>query len=577
MGAHSQCQLTSLSFRGKLATESAFEFADCRNMFPPTTPRSAPRSDEALYDLAGTLERYLLSGFPGDLALDLVLNELVVRAAEATHASGAALALTRGDQMVCRAATGELAPGLGVPLSTRDGLSGACLQTRQPQLSVDTEEDARVDREASRLLGIRSILVVPVFRIQDDGRNDGAEHHDSDTDEHKDDEHKDDEHKDDEHKDSEVMGILEVFSADPGAFFNSDQQLLQDFATQCARIRVVATELSWHKPVADLISDDVMPPALPHADFLSPYLLPSEPPPVAVATPDHYPVAFEPSGHESGPESRPEIFPAESVPPPLAPREMAAGLGLARSRYEVWSLVVGGLAIVAIVGVSFLIGSRVGWLRAATSHAWMSSSTGDRARPAPTSVASNAAQGTQSSSARTFDRTSGKAKQKSPAPVASSDDLVVYEKGKVVFRMKPTPSAAEGDASSGANRQPADLAFGKNAGSANAVVEASSTTKIAASQSVWLSPQQAESRLLSRTEPQFPAAALAAHRAGTVVLHVQVAEDGSVASIRTLSGDPILANAAIEAVRNWRYQPYRQHDRPAQFQTDVTLTFALSN
>jgi len=537
-------------------------------MFPPTTPRCAPRSDEALYDLAGTLEHYLLSGFPGDLALDLVLNELVVRAAEATHASGAALALTRGDQMVCRAATGELAPGLGVPLSTQDGLSGACLQTREPQLSIDTEDDARVDREASRLLGIRSILVVPVFRMPDDGRNDGAEHHDSDT----------DEHKDDEHKDSEVMGILEVFSADPGAFFNSDQQLLQDFATQCARIRVVATELSWHKPVADLISDDVMPPALLHADFLSPYLLPSEPPAVAVATPDHYPVAFEPAGHESGPENRPEIFPAESVPQRLASREMVAGLGLARSRYELWSLVVGGLAIVAIVGVSFLIGSRVGWLRAATSHAWTSSATGDRARPAPTSAASNTAQGTLSSSARTLDRTSGRAKQKSAAPVASADDLVVFEKGKVVFRMKPTPSAADGDASSGANRQPADLAFGNNnAESANAVVEASSTTKIAASQSAWLSPQQAESRLLSRTEPQFPSAALAAHRAGTVVLHVQVAEDGSVANIRALSGDPILANAAIEAVRNWRYQPYRQHDRPAQFQTDVTLTFALPN
>jgi TonB family protein len=528
-------------------------------MFPPTTPRSARRSDEALYDLAGTLEQYLLSGFPGDLALDLVFNELVVRAAEATHASGAALALTRGDQMVCRAATGELAPGLGVPLSTRDGLSGACLQTREPQLSNDTEEDARVDREASRLLGIRSILVVPVFRMQDQGRNDGAEHHDSDT---------------DEHKDSEVMGILEVFSADPGAFFNSDQQLLQEFATQCARIRVVATELSWHKPVADLISDDVMPPAIPHADFLSPYLAPSEPPAVAVATPGHYPVAFESAGHES----RPEIVPSESVPPLLASRQMVAGPMLARPRYEVWSLVVGGLAIVAIVGVSFLIGSRVGWLREATSRAWISSSTGDRARPAPTSVASNAAQGTGSLSARTFDRTSGKAKQKSATPVASSDDLVVFEKGKVVFRLKPTPSAAEGHASGGANRQPADSAFGNdNARSANAVVEASSTTKIATPQSVWLSPQQAESRLLSRTEPQFPATALAAHRAGTVVLHVQVAEDGSVANIRTLSGDPILANAAIEAVRNWRYQPYRQHDRPAQFQTDITLTFAPSN
>jgi outer membrane biosynthesis protein TonB len=39
----------------------------------------------------------------------------------------------------------------------------------------------------------------------------------------------------------------------------------------------------------------------------------------------------------------------------------------------------------------------------------------------------------------------------------------------------------------------------------------------------------------------------------------------------------MLAAAAAEAVRNWRYQPYRQHDRPAQFQTDVTLRFALPN
>jgi protein TonB len=68
---------------------------------------------------------------------------------------------------------------------------------------------------------------------------------------------------------------------------------------------------------------------------------------------------------------------------------------------------------------------------------------------------------------------------------------------------------------------------------------------------------------------------LVAHRAGNVVLEVQVAEDGSVCSVRTLSGDPLLASAAADAVRNWRYQPYRQHDHPSQFQTDVTLSFAL--
>jgi protein TonB len=109
------------------------------------------------------------------------------------------------------------------------------------------------------------------------------------------------------------------------------------------------------------------------------------------------------------------------------------------------------------------------------------------------------------------------------------------------------------------------------------VVEASSTTRIAKSQSVWLSPAQAENHLISRTEPQYPAEALAAHRSGSVVLEVQVAEDGSVSSIRTISGDPLLAAAASDAVRNWRYRPYRQNDHSSQFQTDVTVSFTLPN
>ncbi|MGO9269751.1 MAG: energy transducer TonB [Terriglobia bacterium] len=111
------------------------------------------------------------------------------------------------------------------------------------------------------------------------------------------------------------------------------------------------------------------------------------------------------------------------------------------------------------------------------------------------------------------------------------------------------------------------------------MVEASSTTKItgtkiAPTQSVRLDPEEAATRLLSRTEPGYPPEAIAAHRSGNVILEVEVAEDGSVFSIRTLSGDPLLA-AAAEAVRNWRYRPYRRHDHPSQFQTDVALTFNL--
>jgi TonB family protein len=108
-------------------------------------------------------------------------------------------------------------------------------------------------------------------------------------------------------------------------------------------------------------------------------------------------------------------------------------------------------------------------------------------------------------------------------------------------------------------------------------VTAATGTAVGTMASVWISPNEADALLLNRTEPHYPAKARATHRSGNVVLEVQVAEDGSVSKIRTLSGDPILAAAATEAVRNWRYQPYRQNDHPAQFQTDVTLSFSLPN
>ncbi len=475
------------------------------------------RPDDSHLDLTPTLEQHVLAGFPPDLALDLVLNELVVRAAEATRASAAALALVRGDEMVCRAATGDLAPDLGVPLNTRDGLSGACLQTRQPQLSVDTEFDPRVDPAISRRLGIRSILIVPVF--------------------------------DSNEKNAEFTGILEVFSPAPAAFSHTDQNLLEGFAAECARVRHAAIELSQRKPPAAAVLPEVV---------------------------------------------LPETVPPEPIPPEFI---AASSLPARRSPYEAWTLVLGSLAILAIMAVSFLIGSRIGWLRPPRTASSTQTSQPIRAESSapPKSCAGTVGPGCpaeQSSAATTAahranpassEKASAKASKQTPPP--PEDELVVYEKGKVIFRMKPAPSKPD-----------------PTGQESDAIVEASSTTKIAATkvattriattkiatskivtskttpaQSVWLSPAQAETRLLSRTEPKYPPDALAAHRAGNVVLEVEVAEDGSVSNIRTLSGDPLLAAAAAEAVRNWRYQPYRQHDHPAQFQTDITLTFSLPN
>ncbi len=486
-------------------------------MFPQPMSRSEFHSDDSLTDPARTLEEHLRAGFPLDLALDLVLNEIVVRAAKATHASAAALALVRGGDMVCRATTGNLAPDLGVPLNTRDGLSGACLETRQPQLSVDTEFDPRVDPAISRRLGIRSILIVPVF--------------------------------DNNNKNAQFTGVLEVFSTSPAAFSHNDQKVLEDFAEECARIRQVAIELSRRK------SDAVI--AVP--EFVAPELI----------TPDFSAVA----------------------PPPAS-----------RSAYEAWTLVLGGLAILATIAVSFLIGYRIGWF-----SPWISPHRVASSNQIEPSIAAHPNSG---GSIKTGSTKSGGPKStpahgaKSAAVAPTDNELVVYEKGKVIFRMKPALAEPESAIANPAKPRSAKPDFTRPG--TNPIVEASSTTKMAptmaptkiaatkvaatkpattkisttksaASQSVWLSPAQSEPRIVIRTEPQYPPDALAAHRAGNVVLEVQVAEDGSVSNIRTLSGDPILAAAAAEAVRNWRYQPYRQHDHPARFQTDVTLSFSLPN
>jgi protein TonB len=145
--------------------------------------------------------------------------------------------------------------------------------------------------------------------------------------------------------------------------------------------------------------------------------------------------------------------------------------------------------------------------------------------------------------------------------------------------MKPAPVKDVGTAADQDKSKPVNSALTNDATRerANGIVAASSTTRMASFQSAWLAPEEAEGRLLSRVEPKFPAEALKAHRSGTVILEVQVAEDGSVSNIRTLSGDPLLANAATDAVRQWRYEPYRQHNRPSQFQTHVSLNFTLPN
>ena len=99
---------------------------------------------------------------PGDLNLEPGISIIAERAQSLTGATGAAIALRKGDAIICRARTGRTAPDLGVHLQTDTGLSADCVRTGEVLLCHDAESNPRVDLASSRRLGVRSILVAPL-------------------------------------------------------------------------------------------------------------------------------------------------------------------------------------------------------------------------------------------------------------------------------------------------------------------------------------------------------------------------------------------------------------------------------
>lgn len=130
--------------------------------------------------------------------LDGALELLAQRAQAFTRATGAAIALTEGPEMICRASAGPDAPGLGARFSIGSGFSGECVRTGRLLSCEDSETDPVVDRESCRALGIRSMVAVPV------------------------------------RWEEAVIGLLEVFSPEPYAFSSNDSAVLERLAGICS-------------------------------------------------------------------------------------------------------------------------------------------------------------------------------------------------------------------------------------------------------------------------------------------------------------------------------------------------------
>lgn len=82
-------------------------------------------------------------------------------------------------------------------------------------------------------------------------------------------------------------------------------------------------------------------------------------------------------------------------------------------------------------------------------------------------------------------------------------------------------------------------------------------------------------QLIHRVDPTYPQIAIAAHVQGPVQLAALIARDGTIENLRVLSGHPMLAQAALDAVRQWRYRPYVLDGEPVEVETQITVNFVL--
>lgn len=396
---------------------------------------------------------------PG-LALDLVLNEVVEQARHATGASGAAIALSRDGQMICRATTGN-APDLGVRIGKETGISGACLITGNVQLCSDTDVDPRVDAEACRRLHVRSMLMVAIC---DQEQN---------------------------------FGLLEVFAAQPNAFSEADVKTLQVLAQRIADSKRASEEVSQAEVA----------------------------PKQSVALPTEAARVSSEEGENSVTEREAEHSASESEI--LAEEDS--------NRHDVLSSVL----VLAVITVAVLLGVviGVGFNGKTVVRRPLTRNVVAGRKDTPERTAGNPPQAAVvTDSESPANSVATQVPSNAPAPAAPpSGGLIVTQNGKVIYRSdtQETNPASAGE------------------------------------------PQKPSERLIRRINPIYPEAARTQHIEGPVVLNARVLGDGSVSEIEIVSGHPLLAEAATQAVRQWKFQPYSVNGQPIEREERITVRFSL--
>ncbi|HTR64198.1 MAG TPA: TonB family protein [Terriglobales bacterium] len=462
----------------------------------------------------------------GEPVRDPALDDLALQACHNTSATGAAIALAQGYEFVCVSTYGPNAPDFGVHLNMEQGLSAICLQTREMQRCDDTETDPRVNADACRELGVRSVLVVPLLLGE------------------------------------QLVGLFELFSPVAEGFCDRDVQALYSLSWRVLDHLAMPSEGEFGNPLTlnRLTLDEIHvspaenaepyqyhfepTPELQRADLAS--LFPAEEEEAAIEEllieePSSDGAVDEPAidlraleGDEA--EASPEFYLVE-------PEEKGH-----------WARILTLAVVVAAVVLGWAL-ARGG--QSKTPAAPPEPAQHEQAAPNPEPTGDlNTAPVPEAPVTRpeASDAASPAPPPKAAAEPTPSQGLVVYRNGKVIFKGAPSRRPSH------KAERPSDAA--------------SDTPSVPPAE---IPSETAKAYLLHEVQPEYPAKARAQHVQGPVVLQTVVDDEGQVQQITVLSGDSRLVTAALEAVRHWQFKPYAPNGHPAPFETRITVNFTLPN
>ena len=438
-----------------------------------------------------TIDQLRASAANDQRDLASVLSGITMAALTLTEATGAALALETEGSMICCARAGETAPPLGAALNLNSGISGECLRTGIPQLCSDAWTDPRVDAEASRWLGVRSLAAVPLSNQKG------------------------------------VIGILEIFSDRPKVFSDSHTSLLE----QLAEIAVASTR----QPL------------------------------------------------ESGP-AEPGAAEVESATVSAGP--ILSGLSqkwaLLISHQSPSRLATSAAAVLVVLG-------GLGWIAFRTVHRAPSRSSAHKTGAAtPGIVGTAVTASSETIGGSTNGRNVPLGRKPTPAIGMAANDLVMQASNVaarehnrpllVVPSAGPAKPTGQDAANSADNPAPPEVSplvadpQNKSAEMPAGILTPSAPLPL---EQAEISQGVTGGALLRRVTPNYPPQARVQGIEGIVVLRGIIAENGYLRELRVVSGDPILAFAAKQAVSQWRYAPYRLNGKPVKLSTDITIEFKL--